>query len=84
MFIINPFCRILAPPVTHCLLCKEELKVHNKPTQIAVFTLTGPELYSKFILRCRDCRLCPKKDFNPADKNSRQDVWYHPEKVLYV
>ena len=73
--------RIVAPPVTHCLLCKEELKVHHKPTQISVFTLDGPEIFSKYILRCRDCRLCPKEVFDSANENARQDVWYHPEKV---
>ena len=72
--------RFLAPPVTHCLLCKEELKVHHKPTQVAVFGLGGPELYSKYILRCRDCHLCPRGKFKSVNSDSRQDIWYHPDK----
>jgi hypothetical protein len=68
--------------VTHCLLCKEELKVHNKPAQVSVFTMTGPEIFSKYILRCRNCRLCPKEDFVPTLQSFRQDVWYHPDKVF--
>ena len=68
--------------MTHCLLCKEELKVHNKPAQVSVFTMTGPEIFSKYILRCRNCRLCPKEDFVPTLQSFRQDVWYHPDKVF--
>ena len=42
--------RIIAPPVTNCLLCKEKLSVNNKPTQIVIHTQTGPKMYSKYIL----------------------------------
>ena len=72
--------KFITPPVTHCLLCKEELKVHHKPTQVAVFGLGGPEVYSKYILRCRDCRLCPREKFKSVNSDSRQDIWYHPDK----
>ena len=44
-----------------------------------MFTLTGPELYSKYIWRCRSCRLVPKDDYDKSMQQFRQDVWYHPD-----
>ena len=44
-----------------------------------MFTLTGPEMYSKYILRCRDCWLVPKDEFKKSMQPFRQDVWYHPD-----
>ena len=72
--------QILAPPVKHCLLCKEVLSVNNKPTQIAVFGLKGPQIYSKYILKCQRCRLVEKSKFNHLNEALRQDVFYHPDK----
>jgi hypothetical protein len=72
--------RVIAPPVKTCLLCKENLSISNYPTQIVVFTLTGPRMYSKYILKCQRCRLIEKSKFNPLDENRRQDVFYHPDK----
>ena len=59
--------RILAPPVKVCLLCKEKLSVSNRPTQVVVHSLTGPHLYSKYILRCQKCRLIEKSKLNPKN-----------------
>ena len=70
--------RIVTPPVKNCLLCKEVLTVNHKPTQIAIHTQTGPKIYSKYILRCKRCRLVEKSKFDPNDENLRQDVFYHP------
>ena len=46
---------------------------------MVVFTLTGPEVYSKYTLRCRNCRLVPKDDYDNSMQPFRQDVWYHPD-----
>ena len=43
--------RILAPPLDKCLMCREELTVNNKATQIVVFTLNGLELFSKYAVK---------------------------------
>ena len=72
--------RIIAPPVKNCLLCKEILSVNNKPTQIAVHKMTGPQIHSKYILKCQKCRLVEKSKFNPQNEDLRQDVFYHPDK----
>ena len=72
--------RILAPPLVKCLMCREELTVNNKATQIVVFTLDGPELLSKYILRCKSCQLCSKEEFKLENNHVRQDVNYHPDK----
>jgi hypothetical protein len=72
--------RIISPPVKDCLLCKESLSVSNYPTQIVVHTLTGPAMYSKYILKCQRCRLIEKSKFNPLHENRRQDIFYHPDK----
>ena len=72
--------RILTPPLDKCLMCREELTVNNKATQIVVFTLNGPELFSNYILRCKSCRLWPKEEFKLENNYVRQDVYYHPDK----
>lgn len=70
---------ILAPPTTRCLLCCEYLTMNNPPSQIVVHGMNGPEVYSKYILRCRNCKL-DKKANRSQDKKLRQDVYYHPER----
>ena len=72
--------RVIAPPVKICLLCNEKLSVSNYPTQIVVHTLTGPKIYSKYVLRCQRCRLIEKSKFNPLHENRRQAVFYHPDR----
>ena len=72
--------RILAPPVKVCLLCKGKLSVSNHPTQIVVHSLTGPCVYSKYILKCQKCRLIEKSKFDPLYESLRQDIYYHPDK----
>ena len=47
--------KILCPPVKSCLLCRKGLTVNNKPSQVIVHKITGPEIYPKFLYRCRDC-----------------------------
>ena len=73
--------RVLCPPVTKCLLCGENLAMNNKPTQIVVHTLQGPMIFTKYILRCKNCRLTSKKKFSADEDKIRQDVYYHPDKV---
>ena len=72
--------RILAPPVDSCLLCKEFLAVSSKPTQIAVHTLTGPKIYTKYMLRCQSCRLVKTSKFDKRNESKRQTIYYHPDK----
>lgn len=70
---------ILCPPITNCLLCGKNLQLANKATQVAVHTLTGPVLYSKYIYRCRGCHLTKAKD--SLQTKARQDVFYHHDRV---
>ena len=72
--------RVLAPPVNNCLLCNEALTMSNKPAQIALHTQTGPKVYSKYILRCQNCRLVDKSRFDESDESNRQTIYYHPDK----
>ena len=80
--------RILSPPVKDCLLCKESLSISNHPTQIVVHTLTGPVMYSKYILKCQRCRLIEKSKFNPLhpDKygNMSNGYMFYKEDIPYV
>ena len=71
--------RVLCPPVTKCLLCYKDLSMCNKPTQVAVHTLKGPVLYSKYIYRCFGCCLGETSDKSEI----RQDVYYHHDRVRY-
>ena len=68
---------ILAPPTTRCLLCYETLSMNNRPSQIVVHGMNGPELYSKYILRCKMCKIHANR---VKGKDDRQDVYYHPER----
>ena len=73
--------KVIGPPTTKCLLCGERLTLNNPPTQIAVHGMNGPEIYSKYILRCRQCHLDKKHRVdNKKDKKLRQDIYYHPDK----
>ena len=49
--------KILCPPTKYCILCKKGLSIHHKPTQMIVHKISGPELYSKYLYRCRNCKL---------------------------
>ena len=66
--------RVLCPPVTRCLLCDQKLAMNNKPIQIVVHSLMGPVMYSKYILRCKNCRLTTKEKFKAVNEKLRQDV----------
>jgi NurA-like 5'-3' nuclease len=70
---------ILAPLTTKCLLCQEMLTMNNPPSQIVVHGMNGPEVFSKYILRCKMCKLDRKSNYETKDKKFRQDVSYHPE-----
>ena len=73
--------RVLCPPVTKCLFCDQRLAMNSKPIQIVIHQLTGPVMYSKYILRCKNCRLTTKQKFKSSNEKLRQDVYYHPDKV---
>ena len=67
----------LVPPTTRCLLCNRELTFHNECTQVPVFTLTGPIMFSKYIWKCRKCQ-------SPGNLKRGSslfgDVYYHPDR----
>ena len=69
---------ILCPPVKTCILCDKTLKMNNKPTQVVVHTVTGPELYSKYIYRCRDYKLVKNEKLVLVLRRCRltnTDIW---------
>ena len=74
--------RILSPPTIKCFLCSENLTMNHPPTQIAVHGMNGPEVFSKYILRCKQCKLDSKA--GNQDKKLRQDVYYHPERYYFT
>lgn len=48
---------ILAPPIHHCLLCKQKLLRSNPLfTQVVLHTLDGPELATKLAYECQNCK----------------------------
>ena len=49
------FVKMMAPPVHHCLNCKQPLSLNNKPTKVTLFTLQGPIPSTKLRLRCSEC-----------------------------
>ena len=55
--------RVLCPLVSKCILCDQKLSINNHPVQIVVHTLMGPKMYSKYILRCKNCKLTMKEKF---------------------
>ena len=71
--------KILCPPVQSCLLCERKLTLNNKPTQVVVHGVTGPEIYSKYIYRCRNCKLVRKSKVNKTAKANAQDIYYHSD-----
>ena len=73
--------KFLCPPVTVCILCEKQLTKNNQPTQVVVHTVNGPQMYTKYIYRCRGCKMSK----NNSDKSvvfQPQDVYYHPDKVI--
>jgi hypothetical protein len=71
--------KILCPPVKSCILCENTLTLNNKATQVIVHTVTGPQLYSKYIYRCRNCKLVKKSKVNKKAKDNAQDIYYHSD-----
>ena len=69
--------KILCPPVKACLLCKKGLTVNHKPSQVIVHKITGPEIYSKFLYRCRECKL---SNDDSCSKQKKQDINYDVDK----
>ena len=55
--------RILAPPVTECLLCDRLLTQNHPPVQVSLLGLKGPTLASKYAWRCRSCPELPGSGF---------------------
>ena len=66
--------KILCPPVTECILCERNLSINKKLTQVAVFKLTGPEIYTKYLYRSKSCKLVKK---SRSKVSERQDIYYH-------
>merc|ERR1712215_586270 len=55
---------------------KRDLTKNNKPTQVIVHTVGGPKMMTKYIYRCRGCKISSEDQCEP------QDVYYHPDKVI--
>ena len=72
--------KFLCPPVKSCILCERKLTLNNKPTQVIVHNVTGPELYTKYIYRCRGCKLENNSKGNKSDKPNVQDIYYHSDR----
>ena len=71
---------ILCPPVNACILCERKLTMNNKPSQVVVHNVTGPRIYSKYIYRCRGCKLVQKSKVDKAAKTNAQDIYYHSDR----
>ena len=71
--------RILCPPVKSCILCEKTLTLNNKATQVMVHSVTGPQLFSKYSYRCRNCKLVKKAKVNKTAKDNAQDIYYHSD-----
>ena len=71
--------KIVCPPVKHCILCENKLTLNNKATQIIVHTMAGPQLHSKYIYRCRNCKLVKKSKVTKKARDNAQDVYYHSD-----
>ena len=37
----------LCPPLLHCILCQKLLTKNNKPTQVVIHSVTGPQMFKK-------------------------------------
>ena len=58
---------VVAPPIKTCLLCSRSLinrHTDRKPTLIALFSLSGPNIASKLVWTCRSCPSGWKLDGN--------------------
>ena len=69
--------KIVCPPLKARLLCKKGLTVNHKPSQVIVHKITGPEIYSKFLYRCRECKL---SNDDSCSKQKKQDINYDVDK----
>ena len=47
---------VITPPVKNCLFCKKSLSISNTPIQIAVHTQVGSKIFTKYLLKCQNCR----------------------------
>ena len=64
--------RVICPPVKNCLLCNKNLAVNNRPTQVIAHSLNGPTIFTKYILRCKNCQLTSKNNFVKGDSKIRE------------
>lgn len=69
---------ILAPPTLLCLLCKKPLVSNNNPTQVILHKLSGPELSTKYMWRCKSCVGAWKLSDDRTGQSG--DVHYHPDR----
>lgn len=52
-----PHMEFIGPPVLECVVCNNQLQIHNPPTSVICFRLSGPLPALKITLRCRSCCL---------------------------
>ncbi|XP_068759139.1 uncharacterized protein [Montipora capricornis] len=53
---VGNFPVLLTPPTSTCFACSRMLLSHNKPCNVAVYTLCGKRTGLKFSLRCEHCQ----------------------------
>lgn len=69
---------IITPPTELCLLCDQRITRRNpnrKPTQVSLFTLTGPKIASKLTWTCRNC-----KGASRLNGSESENVNYYPDR----
>ena len=67
---------LIAPPTTTCLLCHNTLTRHNNRTPVALHTLNGPRIGSKYSYQCRNC-VGIYNFRQQLETNNR--IYYHPD-----
>ena len=70
----------ICPPVTNCIFCDKLLTKNNACSQVVVHHVNGPKMFSKYIYRCRNCKMSKTKE----SALQPQDVYYHPDKVIKI
>ena len=72
---------VVAPPTKSCLLCSRTLinrHTDRKPTLVALFSLTGPNIASKLVWTCRSCPSGWKLDGNVF--GPKENITYYPDR----
>ena len=72
---------ILAPPTAICILCQKPLVANNKPVQVPLFDNSGPDVGTKYIFDCNNCKAAWKLNPIKQTRSLKQHVHYHPDRL---